>query len=811
MRQAASGVWASRSHRAGLFPLPQPAVRQTPSASSARVRTRQQLRRTVDAVTHRCVDALNRMYHTSSLAPCIFPSNLAAATRQPAAVSTAPLFHQSDKRPLAASNSNPAASVSTPRSSSPTRAQQRLLDNIQQHCAAFVSRVRAASSSAGGSDGEARVLAADALASFDSEPPLAGRRFVESSLAPPAADDGLDPSQTGPPQLTAPFYSSHTTSVPLIARRVALPSDLRVVPLTRVLPPDIAQRYDGPAAAAALARPFDDIRRLEDEEPLAPARIAGSRSQYVALIGRMHAAGMISFTSTPLAVNGVFAVRKDAESDRLIIDARPANRLFVDSPHVELANPSHLVQLQVPAGKCMLTGKSDLSNFYHHLGLPRWMQPFFCLPALDDAELRSIGLSPLSCGGHNPMCLTLPMGFSHAVYLAQQAHLHVLYSSGAVREQDNLLHRPCAAPLAVDQAIHGVVIDDFFLFALDPQLAQRTFERVLSAYAAAGFVVKPSKVVAPTAAAVKVIGFEVGGAGSLVQLPADSMHQLLQHTLAVLQRGVCTGLAMAHLIGRWTWCMLLRRPSLALMQRVYRFIELAGRRRFTLWPSVRRELWLMLAVAPLLCARLDAVVHHRVVASDASQVAAGVVSTELTDELQQHMAPLCSSRLHAAMQPLLGDSASVEMECANPVVANSGSTSADQVESMASLALVRRVYSRFYTSVRSSRWSPVLSSPWRWTEHINALELRAVALALHWLLSFPSAGGRRVFLLVDSTVALFSLLKGRSSAPSLLFVLRKIGALLLASSVSLLAGWLPSAVNPADAPSRLRREPTPFR
>ncbi len=78
-----------------------------------------------------------------------------------------------------------------------------------------------------------------------------------------------------------------------------------------------------------------------------------------------------------------------------------------------------------------------------------------------------------------------------------------------------------------------------------------------------------------------------------------------------------------------------------------------------------------------------------------------------------------------------------------------------------------------------------------------------MALALHWLLSFPSTLGRRVFLLVDSTVALFSLLKGRSSAPSTLLVLRKIGALLLASSMSLLAGWVPSAVNPADAASRL--------
>src|SRR6185437_8565396 len=92
--------------------------------------------------------------------------------------------------------------------------------------------------------------------------------------------------------------------------------------------------------------------------------------------------GMLSFTATPKAVNGVFAVGKDADSDRLIIDSQPANRLFVDAPPVSLPNPSHLVQLQVPRGQRMYVGKSDLSNFYHHLGLPDWMRPFFALPPL---------------------------------------------------------------------------------------------------------------------------------------------------------------------------------------------------------------------------------------------------------------------------------------------------------------------------------------------------------------------------------------------------------------------------------------------
>jgi len=112
-------------------------------------------------------------------------------------------------------------------------------------------------------------------------------------------------------------------------------------------------------------------------------------------------------------------------------------------------------------------------------------------------------------------------------------------------------------------------------------------------------------------------------------------------------------------------------------------------------------------------------------------------------------------------------------------------------------------FQQFYSSVTAARWSTLVSTAWRESEHINALELRAALLAVHWALSFPSALGRRVYLLLDSTVALFSLWKGRSSSPQLLLILRKISALLLAGGVSLLCGWVPSAVNPADAPSRI--------
>jgi hypothetical protein len=287
-----------------------------------------------------------------------------------------------------------------------------------------------------------------------------------------------------------------------------------------------------------------------------------------------------------------------------------------------------------------------------------------------------------------------------------------------------------------------------------------------------------------------MIGADADGC-TTISLSADACIDLARFTLALLRRGLATGTQLAHIVGRWTWCMLLRRPSLAVLQHTYRYIELVGRRRFTLWPSVRRELWMLLGLLPLLHARLDTPTFPHAIASDASELAAGVVCSTVTADMDRRIWQLCSSRAHATLQTLLNAAEQRgDLDLQSP----------SALESMSE-------YASFYTDVLTARWSTVISSAWRAPEHINALELRAVLLALHWCLSFPSSHSSRVFLLVDSTVALFALWKGRSSSAPLLLILRKISALLLASGVSLLTGWLPSAVNPADAPSRLVRPP----
>ena len=103
------------------------------------------------------------------------------------------------------------------------------------------------------------------------------------------------------------------------------------------------------------------------------------------------------------------------------------------------------------------------------------------------------------------------------------------------------------------------------------------------------------------------------------------------------------------------------------------------------------------------------------------------------------------------------------------------------------------------------RWKIAVANRWNFPAHINVLELYAEAIGMSWVLRKGSPTvPRRVILLQDSQVAVFSGTKGRSSSLPLLLPLRRTAALLLAGNLHVDRLWIPSKANPADGPSRGR-------
>jgi len=204
------------------------------------------------------------------------------------------------------------------------------------------------------------------------------------------------------------------------------------------------------------------------------------------------------------------------------------------------------------------------------------------------------------------------------------------------------------------------------------------------------------------------------------------------------------------------------------------------------WSSVKRELSVLLGLAPLLSVPISSVILPTSVAVDASLSGAGVVALDTSAPALAPLAALVSARLDVPAAPPSFDTTPSHHDHHSAV------------GTVSSLHLLPSV-----SALLQSPSRVVASFPWATQEHINSLELRATLAGLRKLCSAPSSQSSRGVVFTDSAVAFFALRKGRSSSHTLLRRVRPISALLLASGMRVCPVWLPSALNPADAPSRV--------
>jgi len=286
------------AHRARLFPLPLLETIERRPHRSPRTLHRLKVHEAVIGITNAMINTLNNMYSSLSLE------------------SSRSDNHLSFSSPC----SLPTASV----------AQQRVLARLQERSWDFVQRLRTPDRPSGRLGDRETTLSLDMLLSIAHPPCMHDAETAHS----PATFDAHGSSVGSEPFLYSPPTHSTVPSaaVPLIADRVGLPDHLHIVPLLEVLPPELAHILSKPSPA--LLRSQEQVASLLREGKRLPRpRVNGSRTEYLKLVRRMLSEGMLKFHSVAAAVNGPFTVAKDTDTDRLIIDARFANILFVDPPH----------------------------------------------------------------------------------------------------------------------------------------------------------------------------------------------------------------------------------------------------------------------------------------------------------------------------------------------------------------------------------------------------------------------------------------------------------------------------------------------
>jgi hypothetical protein len=760
----------SASSSSSVFPLPSFLVPPPTRSSSRGLRWRRSQLRAAYQMANTCILSLNLLYFNCSLA----------------ALPSVP----SVSYPLSSSSTSSIRSISS--------STCRVLAHVFRSARRFVAESRLRKSTPSKAAAPGQVGTSPSVPAFVQ----ATRQFIVHELSPsrhqsvsPKTDvtrSSLLATFSSVPMSLPTFYSLPFSALPIIAAQMSLPDIPQKVNMLDLLPPLMRHLYSTPEL---LLLPSSSLPTSPSVRP----RVFGSKAEYLQLIRRMYLLGMISFLSNPKCVNGVFAVKKDASSQRLIIDARPANARFRPPPGVRLPDPSALLQLSIPADETLYVAKNDIKDFYHSILLPEWLIPYFGLPAVSLSELGLPGVvsdSDSASGVLHPVCLTVPMGWSHAVLVAQIDHEHTLYRNHTLSPKHNLLTMLVFTPSLPDNtAAHAIYIDDGPTFSTSKSLCNADHVSMQECYRENDLQAKLPKCKSATSDAIDVLGLEWNGREKTVGASVPKLHELCAVTLSYLRRGSITGVQLSRLVGSWVWPLLVRRPALSALRHVYRFIHCAGSKSYQLWPSVKRELLMLIGLAPLLYVDLSSLFYSSIYMSDASSTGGGVVSTPLSSSLADLLWPMTC--LPPSCSPCPAETVPSPSSLPPIHLLQPSMTTAFRSD--------ERHIARAHDSITESEWQAVAAWGWKHTEdvHINQLELQSVLTVVKRVMSCPAGLNSRVFVGTDSTVALHALRRGRTSSHHLSPVLCRIHASCLASGMRLHTFWIPSDVNPADAPSRL--------
>lgn len=593
---------------------------------------------------------------------------------------------------------------------------------------------------------------------------------------------------------------SMSTAMPVQAKelqaaRIALPSNPpEFDPRPLLLEPHHTVYVD----PVSLAKPVGEA----NQPPR--VRVHAGRQEAVAFVEkldrhhRLRLAGKNEVRASHLC--GAFALTKDAELDRLILDARPPNDLehtLTDWVQT-LGAVQALLQIELSPEEELRFSGTDLEDYYYcfRVGKKRSLRNALRLPLLPSQVQHLQAFQELMHSAEvlYPCLSTMAMGDNNAVEIGQKAHMR-LGLKGKFFLPHELLTIHGRAPRG-DMAC-GVVIDDV-LFCDKVAAGEapghttegvRRLDALCEEYIQRGLLPHPRKTFKGESSAT-IWGAELNGKSGMCRPAARRLVPLLQLTMRVAKLGYASVALLEVLCGCWISILQFRRRMMCLLRELYKVQQ--GRERtdvIALASPVIDELWILCFLAPLAATNLRARSHDEIFLSDASEsTTASVkcqVSSAFAKELHRHcLARGTWNRLLAPWHSWMREHGKLLAE--------------DELPDGVPL-VTHPLWTKLAQFLAFTLWQ---RKKVRGRRHINLLEIEAILDVERKLADRSSS--LRYLLGADSQVALAALTKGRSSSDRINDLLEGSLAVFLGHDLYGSYGYVPSLANCADDPTRDR-------
>ena len=450
----------------------------------------------------------------------------------------------------------------------------------------------------------------------------------------------------------------------------AEPEATRVPLATTITKPVVAHRIKWKLGPSFDPRPFltdpvvqqafqdpDVLRLPESDWPRKPrAQVHCQRSELLALAEKWDKLGACRLVPCreirKEEAVGLFAVPKDEEFDRLIINPTVINarqRSYSNFTRT-LAPGSLICLLRLEPHQDLLISSDDLCEFYYTFQVSgaRARRNAIGLK-LDSREVSHLQCFDKSMHGDQLyLCLnTLAMGDGLAVEIAQQSHYVLLQTlAGSMKDHEVIAYRrpiprgPFYELLTIDDHIGLQKVDNRIPHQLQDTRDKEVFKRANLAYEQVGLVSHPGKRQRQQFSGT-VLGAEVDGKAGFVSAPRSRVAMLMFITAVVVRKRRTTRRILQSLLGTWIHVCLFRRPTFAVLDKVFNEgVDRHPDEVFALSSSGVQELCMLMILGPLMQTDLRISVSPELFMMDASPSGGAICRTVLSaaaiDELWRH-------------------------------------------------------------------------------------------------------------------------------------------------------------------------------